>query len=331
MHRFSLVLLLLSLCYCAKTQDTLTVLYAKDSSSIIKLHNDLKIVYVFSDSEPYSIPDQLSVKLSIDNASIMVLTNTETTTNKRTVTLGEFPSILLDNKKEGHITFGKALLAKLDSVGSDSTITLDTEIILKNKLVKGPLYLDFKGGPGVYETYWNEIEYYSLLEKQAIVQDSITKITADKQRAKALLDASNKYVEATITQMELNQKDLDKKYSQFNTTMESLKKINARIDESFEKSKLGQQLTDGEKKQIAFLTTDGNNLKKQLKQRPDGPEALKVFDKLSKAITQNRAAKKQFDSANTIYQDRTKQLNIFTDQGKKIQARLNVLKSLLKL
>jgi hypothetical protein len=331
MQRFLFVLSFLCFFSFTNAQDTLTVLYAKDSSSIIKLHNDLKIVYVFSDSEPYTTPEKLTVVLSVGKKTITVPTTTQTNSNKRTITLGEFPSKFLDIKLEGHLVFGKALLKALDTVGVDSTITVNTEVLSKNKVVTGPLYLDFKGGPGIYEPYWNEVEYYFLLEKQTIVQDSIIKLTADKQRAKALMEASNKYLETTATLVEGNQKELDKKHSQFNSKMESLKKINTRIDDSFEKAKVGKELTAEEKKQIAYLTTDASNIKKELQKQPNGSEALVLFEKMSRAMTQNRAAKKQYDNAAQVLQSRTERLKDFTLKGEQIEKRLRVLKKTLKL
>jgi len=319
-------------------QDAPTILFAKDSSSIIKLHNDLKIVYVFSDPEPYTVPEELSIVLSLGKTSITIPTTTQitskttqTTNNSRTITLGEFPSKVLDTKLKGHLVFGKMLLKALDSVDSDSIITIDTKVVLKNKNFAGPLYLDFKGGPGIYEQYWNEVEYYSLLEKQAILQDSIVKLTADKQRAKALMDASNEYLVATAAQIEIKQKELDKKYSQFNSSIESLKKINLRIDESFEKIKAGKKLGVEEKKQIAYLTTDGSNLKKELKQQPEGPEALNLFDNMSKSMTQNRSAQKQYDNTSQVFQNRSQRLEGFTLKAKKVAQRLSVLKKALQL
>lgn len=329
MLRFSFVLSLLCLFYSTKAQKTSSILFAKDSSSIIKLHNDLKIVYVFSDSKPYTAPEELPISLSFGEASITVVTTTETTKNDRTVTLGEFPSKLLDSKSKGHLAFGKALLSALREVDADSMITINTEIVLQNKRITGPLYLDFKGGPGIYEAYWNEVEYYLLLEEQAVIQDSIVKLTADNQRAKALVDASNKYVVATATQIETNQKELDKKYSQFSSTMESLKTINTRMDQSFEKSKAGRKLTEEEKKQIAYLTADGSKMKKELKQQSNGSEALVVFEKMYKAMTQNKAAKKQYDNANQVYQSRNQRLKDFTLKAQKIEDRLKVLKEAL--
>ena len=330
MQRFLFVLSLVYLFYSANAQDTTSILYAKDSSSIIKLHNDLKIVYVFSDSEPYIVPKQLSVQLSFEETSITILTTTTQTTNHgRTVTLGEFPTKLLDTKLRGHIVFGKMLLNALDSIDSDSTIMIQTKALLNNRTITGPLYLDFKGSPGIYETYWQEIEYLLLLEEQSILEDSILKLTADKQRAKALMDASNKYVVATTAQMESNQKELDKKYSQFNSIIESLKKINRRMDESFEKAKLGQPLTEEETKLIAYLTTDGSKIKKELKQKPNGSEALIVFEKMSKAISLNNTARKQYGDANKILQTRIQHLKGFNLKAKKVEQRLAVLKTAL--
>jgi hypothetical protein len=332
MLRFSFVLSLFFLSYSTNAQDISTILYAKDSSSVIKLHNDLKIVYVFSDSEPYTTPEELPVLLSFEETSISIPTTTETATNNgRTITLGEFPSKLLDTKLKGHLLFGKMLLNALDTVGSDSMITLNTTIVLQDKTITGPLYLDFKGSPGIYEMYWNEVEYYLLLEEQAILQDSIVKLTADNQRAKALMDASNEYVVATATQVEVNQKELDKKYSQFNSTIKSLKKINTRMDDAFEKIKTGGKLTEEEKKQIAYLTTDGSQMKKELKQKANGSEALKVFEKMSSAMTQNKAAQKQYDNANQVFQDRDQHLKTFILKAEKTGERLKVLKKALQL
>jgi len=331
MQRFLFVLSLLCFFYSTNAQNSATILYAKDSSSIIKLHNDLKIVYVFSDPEPYIVPKELSVQLSFEETSITIPTTTaQTTNNGRTITLGEFPTKLLDTKLGGHIVFGKMLLNALDSIDSDSTIMINTKVLLKNKMITGPLYLDFKGSPGIYEMYWNEIEYLLLLEEQAILEDSIVKLTADKQRANALMGASNKYVVATATQIETNQKELDKKYSQFNSTIESLKKINLRMDKSFEKAKLGQKLTEEETKLIAYLTTDGSKIRKELKQKSNGPEALIVFEKWSRAATLNSTAQKQYDNANKIFQARKEHLKGFNLKAKKVEQRLAVLKVALK-
>jgi hypothetical protein len=331
MQRFLFVLSFLSLSYFINAQDSLTILYAKDSTSIIKLHNDLKIVYVFSNSKPYTTPEELPILLSFGKTSITIPTTAKTTSNDRTITLGEFPSKLLDIKLKGHLLFGKMLLKALDSIGSDSTITINTKIVLANKTITGPLYLDFKGGPGIYEKYWNEVEYYSLLEEQSILQDSITKLTADSQRAKALMKASDEYQIATAIQVENSQKELNRKYSQFNSTMESLKKINARIDDSFEKAKAGETLEEEEKKQIAYLTTDGSNIKKELKQQPDGPEALVIFEKMSRSMTQNRSAQKQYKTTNQAFQKKSENLNNFTLKAKKVEQRLMVLKKALRL
>lgn len=331
MQRFLIVLLLFSLYCSSNAQDTIKVLYAQDSTSIIQLHNASKVVYTFSDPVLYNNPTELPITLHLGKATITVLTTAQTQTTDQTITSGTFPSRILDTQLKGHILFGKTLLRALDSVGVDSTITLNTQILLKDKVITGPLYLNLKGEAGSYKRYWNEIEYYALLEEQAIVQDSIQKLTADNQRAKALMDASYKYVVVTANQVDANQKELDKKYSQFNTNMESLKKINMRIDEAFEKSKSGQQLTEEEKKQIAYLTTDGSTLKKELKKQPNGAEALKVFEKMSKAMTQNKSAEKQYNKTKQVYDNQAQRLKSFTKRGQKIEQRIQTLKKLLEL
>lgn len=332
MQHFSFLFFFLCCCYFTNAQDVSTVLYSKDSSSIVKLHNKEKIVYVFSDSKQSTALEELPILLRFGKTSITVptITSIEATSNGRTVHLGEFPSMFLDTKLKGHLVFGKMLLKALDTVGSDSMITINTTVLLKNKTITGPLFLDFKGGPGIYKKYWNEVEYYKLLEEQAIVQDSIVKLTADKQRAKALMEASNKYLLETAAKVETHQEELNKKYSQFNANMENLKKINATMEQSFEKYKTGEQLTEKEKRQIADLTSDGSKIKKEVNQQAKGTEALIVFDKLSKAISKNSAAQKQYDNTKQVFQSRTEQLKMFSLKAEKIEQRLKVLKKSLK-
>jgi len=331
MQRFLFVLSFLFLFYFAKAQNTATILYAKDSSSIVQLHKGLKIVYVFSDSESYIVPKDLSIQLSFEETAITIPTSsTQTTNDGRTITLGEFPTQLFDTKLRGHIAFGKMLFSALDSIDSDSIIRINTKVLLKNKTITGPLYLDFKGSPGVYEPYWNEIEYLLLLEKRAILEDSILKLTEDKQRATALMEASHKYVVSTATQIEIHQKELDKKHSQFKAPLERLKKIDLRMNESFEKARLGQQLTVEEAKQIASLTTDGSKIRKELKQQSNGTGALVVFEKMSKFIALNQTAQKQYDNAHKIVQARAQHLTDFNLKAKKVEQRLIVLKTALQ-
>lgn len=331
MQRFSFLFAFLCCCYFTNAQDTSTVLYSKDSSSLVKLHNEEKIVYVFSDSKQ-STALELPILLHFGETAITVptITTIEATSNGRTVHLGEFPVMFLNTKLKGHLVFGKMLLNALDTVDSDSTITINTTILLKNKTIRGPLYLDFKGFPGIYKKYWNEVEYYKLLGEQAIVQDSIVKLTADNQRAKALMEASNKYLVKTAAKVEIHQKELNDKHSQFNTNMEKLKKINTTMEQSFEKYKTGEELTEKEKRQIADLTSDGSKIKKEVKQQAKGPEALIVFEKLSKAISKNNAAQKQYDNTKQVFQSRTEQLETFNLKVEKIEQRLKVLKKSLK-
>ncbi|MFT5645333.1 MAG: hypothetical protein ACI976_000003 [Aureispira sp.] len=332
MQRFSFLFSFLCCCYFTNAQDASTVLYSKDSSSIVKLHNKVKIVYVFSDSKPSTALEELPILLRFGETSITVptITTIEATSNGRTVHLGEFPATFLDTKLKGHLVFGKMLLNALDTVGSDSTITINTTILLKNKTITGPLYLDFKGGPGIYKKYWNEVEYYKLLEEQAIVQDSIVKLTADNQRAKALMEASHKYLVETAAKVEVHQEELNEKYSQFNANIESLKNIDIRMGQSFEKYKAGEQLTEEEKRKIADLTTDGSKIKREVKQQAKGAKALIVFEKMSKAITKNSAAQKQYDNTKQVFQSRTEQLKLFNLKAEKIKQRLKVLKKSLK-
>lgn len=332
MQRFSFLFAFLCCCYFTNAQDTSTVLYSKDSSSVVKLHNEEKIVYVFSDSKQSTALEELPILLRFGKTSISVptITTIEATSNGRTVHLGEFPAMFLDTKLKGHLVFGKMLLKALDTVGSDSTITINTTILLKNKPIRGPLYLDFKGGPGIYKKYWNEVEYYKLLGEQAIVQDSIVKLTADNQRAKALMEASNKYLAETTAKVEIHQEELNDKHSQFNTNMEKLKKINTTMEQSFEKYKTGEELTEKEKRQIADLTSDGSKIKKEVKQQAKGSEALIVFEKLSKAISKNNAAQKQYDNTKQVFQSRTEQLEMFNLKAEKIEQRLAILKKALQ-
>lgn len=312
----------------AQTSKAYTIFYAKDSSSIIKLHSYLKTVFVFSCPKDYNTTIEMPLELSLNGVSITLPTQIEKASDQRKIVFGELPPTLFNTKFKGHITFGKAILTALDSAGSDSTITIATKALIDAN-VSGPLYLDLKKWPGTYGSFWNEVEYYWLLDKQLVVQDSIAKLNASNARAKSLMNASNKYLTATAEQIKIKEKELSKKFSQFNSTVESLRKINARIDESFEKSKAGEKLTAEEKKQIAFLTADGNKIKDELKQQPDGKFALAIFEEMSKSITQNRAAQKQYDNANSLYQTRAKRLNYFKTKGKGIQDRIDFLKTRL--
>lgn len=116
------------------------------------------------------------------------------------------------------------MLTALDSAGTDSVITIATQTITDTN-ISDYLYLDFKNWNSLADEYWTEVEYYWLLGKQMTIQDSITKLTADNNRAAALLKASTKYLTATADQIELGEKELNKKYSQYSTTIESLKRL----------------------------------------------------------------------------------------------------------
>ncbi|BDS15127.1 hypothetical protein [Aureispira anguillae] len=332
MQRFYFIgfLLFLTLHSSQAQTTSSTIFYAKDSSSIIKLNSYLKTVFVFSPPPNYQTPTELPITLSLKDAAITIPTLVEQSGDERAIVFGEFPSIVFNTKLKGHISFGKAMLTALDSAGTDSVITIATQTITDTN-ISGPLYLDFKNWNSLADEYWTEVEYYWLLGKQMTIQDSITKLTADNNRAAALLKASTKYLTATADQIELGEKELNKKYSQYSTTIESLKKINARIDETFEKSKAGKQLTPEEKKQIAYLTADGSKIKKELKQQPDGKSTLAVFERMSRAITQHKSAQKQYHDADTLLQKKTERLNLTVAEFERIQKRLSLLKRILKL
>lgn len=328
--KLSLVIFILSLQTVLAQETPRTIFYAKDSSSIIQLNSYLTTVFVCTPPANYSPKQELPLTLSIHQKSITLSSKVEAVKEGQNILFGELPPILFDTKLKGHLAFGKAMLSALDSAGKDSIIMIKTQA-LNYPSITGPLYLDLKGNSDLYWDYWREVEYYWLLDKQITVQDSITKLNADHARANALKEASVKYLTATTKQVELGQKELDKKYSQYQTTFDRLIKINTRLDETFAKSTAGQTLTLEEKKHIAYLTADGSKIKKELKKQPDGKSALTVFERMSKAMTQHASAQHQYENAQALLQKRADRLDLFLEESNRIQNRLKILKKHLKL
>lgn len=314
-------------------QGTIPVFYAKDSSSIIKLDNDYKTVFVFSYPKEVSVKSTIELELTFAGATMIVPSVSEKATDGtsgRTTVFGELPSILFSKQHEGYLKFGKALLSALDTVNSDSMITVSTKAKVDTK-IGGPLHLDFKNWPGIYQSFWEEVEYYWLLDKQERLEDTIKILTADNDRGKALLVASTEFVEATTKQKEESEKELNKKYGQHSNIYESLKKIYTRLDQSFEQTKSGKVLSEDEKKQIAFLTADVSKLKKELKEKPDGVYALETFERVTKFQNQYNIAKKQYDAAAEESQQREAVLILYKNKLVDLSKKIKVLKKLLKL
>ena len=314
----------------AQQNQEFTIFYAKDSSSIIKLDDDFKTVFVFSYPKNQQLDEGMPLKLSLHNSSIIVPTTIERAKDKRSIVFGALPVRLFDASLEGHIDFGKTLFRALDSVDKDSIVTVSTKAMV-NGTVSGPLHLDFKNWPGLYSEFWKTIEYYVLLEDQIRIQDAIEKTKADITRGQALVDASKRYVEASSQKIKDNENELSRKYSQFSATFESLKSINRQIDESFEITRTGQTLSEEDQRKIAYLTADGSKLKKELKQSSNGKFALQVFETMSKAMTQHRNAQKQHEEASNVLNERETSLKAFEKELKRINKRLEVLKTQLKL
>jgi len=314
----------------AQKNDKFNIFYCKDSSSIIKLNNDYKTVFVFSYPKGFEVTEEMPLELNLNGASITVTTKVEKAKGSRTIVFGELPQVLFDTKIKGHIDFGKAMLNAMDSIGPDSTITLATKALVDAD-VTGNLHLDFRKGYGLSQDFWNEVEYYWLLDKEVRVQDSITKATADADRAKALQEASSKFLESTKEQIEKGEKEISKKHSPFIARFEAIKKINNRIDESFELVKTGKVLTEQEKNEISYLTADGFKLKKEIKKEDGGQDALKVFEKVSKAYSQQKTAQKQYDSSTAILTKAEENLELHKNEATRIKKRLKTLKKILKL
>ncbi len=90
-------------------------------------------------------------------------------------------------------------------------------------------------------------------------------------------------------------------------------------------------MSEEDKKQIAYLTTDASELKKEMKKTSEGREALEAFEKVSKLYTQQKTAKTQQETSNNLFKSRELSLNKFKDESKQIQKRLKDLKRILKL
>lgn len=331
MQLFFIVLFLgWSITSSAQSTETFPIYYAKDSSSIIKLDDNFKTVFVFSCPSETNVDEAISLKFSLNNVSIVVPTTIQKIKkNNRTIIVGELPNKIFDTSLEGHLAFGKAMLNLLDTIDNDSIIPIQTTV---NQLMQanGVLYLDCKHWPGIYEDYWNKVEQAWLLEQQKIVQDSIEKYQATTDRTESLLEASKKYVTALSGKMNTSDKELSRKYPQFSTSFESLKSINERLDRLFDNTKKGIRLTDEENKKVAFLTADASKLKRELKQSSEGKEALKVFEAMSKADSQFHSAEEQYNLTKTTHDAAENQLNFYKATAKKINKRLTVLKKILR-
>jgi hypothetical protein len=325
-----LILLLTTSQLFAQKNDTFNIFYCKDSSSIIKLNDDYKTIFVFSYPKGFEVTEEMPIELTLNGASITVTTKVKKAKGSRTIVFGELPQVLFDTKIKGHIDFGKAMLNEMDSISPDSTITLATKALVDADIT-GELYLDFRKGYGLSEDFWNEVEYYWLLDREVRIQDSIENLTADIERGKALQAASSIFLESTKEQIQKGEKEISKKHIPFVARLEAIKKINSRIDESFDLVKTGKVLSEQEKNEISYLTADGFKLKKEIKKENGGEDALKVFKTVSKAYSQQKVAQKQYDSSTVILREAEANLEVNKAEATRIKKRLKTLKKILKL
>lgn len=312
-------------------QDTFRIVYANDSSSMIFIDKDDRVPFVFSCPEDYAVASTVDLEWTVGKASITFPANVKKAADNSGRVFGTLPQPLFHKEQNNYLPFGKAMLTALRKAGKDSVITIQTRVVENFEEIHGVVYLSLKKLPGLYQSYWEEVEYYWLLDRQIIVEDSIKKLTADADRGKALLSASSKFVDATKHQIDLGEKDLAKNHQAFKTNFESLKKINTKLDDFFDATKNGTVLSDEDKRQIAYLTTDASELKKEMKKTSEGREALEAFEKVSKLYTQQKTAKTQYETSNNLFKQRETSLNAFKEESKMIQKRLKDLKKILKI
>ncbi len=307
-----------------------TIFYVKDSSSNIKVDDGYKTVFAFSKPDNYEVSESIQLTLSLNGKTINISAKAKNPEKGNRMVTGELPEKLFDSKQAGHITFGKAMLTELDSAGKDSIITINT-FASDAKDIKGELKLDFKGCCKTSKIFWYEIEYYILLSKQGPIQDSIKKVTADIQREKALEAASQKYLDVLSQQAEEGNAAIELNFSSFKMKFKSLKKINENIDNSFAVTKTGEQLTEEQKKEIAFMTGDASKLKEEIKKEPRGKEALTAFEKVARANSQYNSSKRQHDLIINQVKASEAKLDWFKKESKRIRRRILSLKKVLKL
>lgn len=323
---FTLVLLFISSVVSAQKSAPFPLQFVKKSSAVIKVDDGFKTIFAFSAPAQFDPSQSIVIELSIDdyNVSIEGL-STNKTSNKFQ---GELPVQLFDSNIEGHLDFGKVLLAYLDSVGLDSVVTVQATI-QSYPDIKGRLQLDFKQCCKASKKFWYEAEYYLLLSKQAPLQDSIKKEIADIQREKALKAASQKYLDVLKAQAEAARQAIDLNHNQFKIQLKSLETINRNIDEGFDLTRTGGKLSDEQKKEIAFMTGDANKIKAEIKDSPKGKDALMEFDKVSKANTQYRSSKRQHEAVAAQLKQSEKTLQNYKELSKRIQLRIVALRKAL--
>jgi len=314
-----------------QAQDSFGIVYTNDSSSLITISKEEKIPFVFSCPEEFTVASTVDLEWTVGKASISFPALVKKASDKSNRVFGELPQPFFTKEQEGYLAFGKEMLTALRKADKDSIITIQTKVVADFEDINGLLRLSMKNFPGLYQTYWEEVEYYWLLDRQIVVEDSIKKLTADAERGKALLAASSKFVDATKHQIDLGEKGLHKNHQPFNASFESLKKINIKLDDFFDATKVGTVLSEEDKKQIAYLTTDASELKKEIKKTSEGREALEAFEKVSKLYTQQKTAKTQQETSNNLFQGREQSLSKFKEESKHIQKRLKDLKRILKM
>jgi hypothetical protein len=330
MRNFYIFILTTIIGYSQTAAQKSSIFYVKDSSSNIKVDDGYKTIFAFSKPGNYDVSEAMQITLSLKGVSINITGKAITPEKGNKMVTGELPEKLFDSKKEGHITFGKAMLAELDSAGEDSIIIINT-CATDAKEIKGELKLDFKGCCKTSKIFWYEIEYYILLSKQGPIQDSIKKVTADIQREKALEAASQKYLDVLNQQAEEGNADIELNYNSFKMKFKSLGKINQNIDNSFSVTKTGEQLTEEQKKEIAYMTGDASKLKEEIKKEPRGKEALTAFEKVARANSQYNSSKRQHDLIVRQVKASETKLDWFKKESKRIRRRILSLKKVLKL
>lgn len=313
----------------SQAQNKATIIYAKDSSSIIKLHHYLHTAFAFTPPSEFPAVSELPIELRFQKATVVLPTRIEEDSQGRPIMTGELPPTLFNARYKGHIAFGKAILHALDTLGADSIVTLQTTALAYPN-INGPMYLDLKGMPGSYQAYWNEVEYYWLFDKKAMIQDSMERTQADIKRAEALNKASERYLNVTAESIESGERELNRKFSTHKLTFERLKKVNGRIDELLDKTRRGEELSAEERNEVTYLTTDGSSLKKELGNKSNGKEALALFNKVSRSYTQNKNAKQQFEATKISLLQKQEKLQAFQVLQSDYEVRLQTLKRLLK-
>jgi hypothetical protein len=324
---FIYFLLMIASIVSAQNQALSSLNFVKKSAKIIPVDDGFKTIFAFKAPNNFDIDSPLVLELSLKDQ--MVEIKAASYDNSSGKVQGELPLRLFDSNIEGHLSFGKLLLSELDSVGLDSVVRLKAKL-KAYPTVQGVLYLGFKQCCKASKKFWFEAEYYLLLSKQAPLQDSIKKEIADIQREKALKAASQKYLDVLQAQAEAGRQAIDLNFNQFKVQLNSLETINQNIDDGFEVTRSGAKLSDEQMKEIAFMTSDANKIKATIKESNKGEDALKEFDKVSKANAQYRNSKRQNDAICAQLLQSEKTLVAYKKLSTRTQVRIVALRKALR-